>query len=110
MGATIVAAFGASPRRGRQERFPYIFKRCHRQRGVAQNKARAGMLRFILTIISLALLIIAFARPRIGMGYSEREESGIDIVLAVDTSGSMAALDFTSDADAPITRLDAVKR
>ena len=75
-----------------------------------KNKARAGMLRFILTIISLALLIIAFARPRIGMGYSEREESGIDIVLAVDTSGSMAALDFTSDADAPITRLDAVKK
>ena len=75
-----------------------------------KSKSRPGLFRFLLTLLSLALLIAAFARPRIGTGYSEREESGIDIVLAVDTSGSMAGLDFTSDANAPITRLDAVKK
>jgi len=74
-----------------------------------KSKASVGWIRFLLTMLILALLIIAFARPRIGIGYSEREESGIDIVLAIDVSGSMAALDFTSSAKRPITRLDAVK-
>lgn len=73
-----------------------------------KSRARAGFLRFLLTLLALALLIIAFARPRLGIGYSEREESGIDIVLAVDVSGSMAALDF-SDRQKALTRLDAVK-
>lgn len=63
----------------------------------------------MLTIIALALLITAFARPRIGMGYSEKEESGIDIVLTIDVSGSMAGLDFSAGRNKPLTRLDAVK-
>ncbi len=73
-----------------------------------KNKARAGFFRFLLTLLILALLIIAFARPRLGMGHSEREASGIDIVLAVDSSGSMAGLDFSTNTRAA-TRLDAVK-
>lgn len=73
-----------------------------------KSKSRPGLFRFLLTLLSLALLIAAFARPRIGTGYSEREESGIDIVLAVDVSGSMSALDFSTRSKL-ITRLDAVK-
>ncbi len=75
-----------------------------------KSVARAGFFRFLLSLIALALLIIALARPRLGMGYSERQESGIDIVLAIDVSGSMAALDFTFDRHNPLTRIDAVKQ
>ncbi|MBE6411073.1 MAG: VWA domain-containing protein [Opitutales bacterium] len=74
-----------------------------------KNKSSAGFWKFLLTLIALALLIIALARPRIGMGYSEKEESGIDIVLTIDVSGSMAGLDFSAGRSRPLTRLDAVK-
>lgn len=74
-----------------------------------KNRANPGFWRFLLTLIALALLIVALARPRLGKGYSERDESGIDIVLTIDVSGSMAALDFSSRASQPITRIDAVK-
>lgn len=79
--------------------------------GVAKkNKSRPRAITFALTLLALALLIIAAARPRQGMGYQEREESGIDIMLTIDLSGSMAGLDFTTDRSRPITRLDAVKK
>jgi len=74
-----------------------------------KSKSSAGFWKFLLTLASLALIIAAAARPRIGMGYSEREESGIDIVLAIDVSGSMAGLDLGGEIR-PITRLDAVKK
>ncbi|MFI3291080.1 MAG: VWA domain-containing protein [Opitutales bacterium] len=64
---------------------------------------------FFLRLLCLALLIVGLARPRLGSGYVQREESGIDIVLSIDVSGSMRALDFTKDNRYPITRLDAVK-
>ena len=73
-----------------------------------RNKSSAGFWKFFLTLLALALLITALARPRIGMGYSEKEESGIDIVLTIDVSGSMAGLDFSTRART-MTRLDAVK-
>lgn len=74
-----------------------------------KSRGSPGKWLFFLRLLCLALLIVAIARPRLGSGYSEREESGIDIVLALDVSGSMAALDFTKDYANPITRLDAVK-
>lgn len=79
------------------------------KKAATKSRSSAGKILFFLRLLSLALLIIALARPRIGSGYSEREESGIDIALAIDVSGSMAALDFTTDRRNPITRLDAVK-
>ncbi len=45
--------------------------------------------------LALALCIIALARPRLGEGETAITASGIDIVVAVDLSGSMAAEDFT---------------
>lgn len=49
---------------------------------------------FGLKIIALALLIVAFARPQSLESWEERETEGIDIVLALDISGSMLAEDF----------------
>ena len=47
-----------------------------------------------LTLLSLALLIIAIARPQSARSVLEREVEGIDIMLLLDVSGSMEAQDY----------------
>jgi len=44
--------------------------------------------------LSVALLIAAFARPQLELAQTEVSSEGIDIVLVLDTSGSMRALDL----------------
>jgi Ca-activated chloride channel homolog len=61
---------------------------------------------FALAIVSLA---IALAGPRSGDKNSRIRREGIAIVMAVDVSGSMRALDL-SEKNQELTRLDAVKR
>ena len=56
---------------------------------------------FYLTIISIAFLIIGLADPHIPM---KRAKKGVNVVLALDISGSMQATDYKP------TRLDAAKR
>lgn len=48
----------------------------------------------IIRVMTLALIVIALARPQYTRGEQKRSTEGLDIVLAIDTSGSMAALDF----------------
>lgn len=72
-------------------------------------RSRAGGFLFFLRIFAVLCLITALARPQLGQGHSEIESSGIDIVLALDVSGSMNALDFASREEIA-TRLDIVKR
>lgn len=55
-----------------------------------------------LRLVTVALLMLAMARPQTGRTLTEVNTEGIDIVLVVDTSGSMQALDL--DADRPIRR------
>ncbi len=67
--------------------------------------------RFILKIvrfIALSLLIVALARPQAGKIYSQVESDGVDIILALDTSGSMRAMDFVVDKKR-VERLEVVK-
>lgn len=66
-----------------------------------------GLLRH-LRLASLALLMVALARPQWGSVRTEIEASGIDILLAVDISGSMKAMDFTLKGRAA-NRLEVVK-
>jgi Ca-activated chloride channel family protein len=47
-----------------------------------------------LTALSLALLIVALARPQAGLAMHTVTSSGINIMLCVDTSGSMQAEDL----------------
>jgi Ca-activated chloride channel family protein len=56
----------------------------------------------------LILLVLAAARPQIFNVSREIRSPGVDIILALDTSGSMRALDFRLD-DKPVSRLTAVK-
>lgn len=51
----------------------------------------------LLRLAALAALIVALARPRDVHHNVESSTEGIDIVLAVDISGSMLARDFTPD-------------
>ena len=57
----------------------------------------------------LVLLVLAAARPQFYNVSREIRSSGVDIMLCLDTSGSMRALDFKID-DEPVSRLTAVKK
>jgi Ca-activated chloride channel family protein len=85
-------------RRGRQAAIRYPSTGIARSVG-ARPRSRPGQFLAALTLLSLALLIVALARPQFGRGYTEAEASGIDIMLAIDVSGSMEALDFELDGE-----------
>lgn len=74
----------------------------------ARPRSKVGGLLAFLGLLAFALLIIALARPRHGKGSTDVEASGIDIMLALDVSGSMEALDFTLNGQS-VNRLAAVK-
>ena len=64
-------------------------------RGMTQlSRSRAGTFLIRLRWLTLALLFIGLARPQMGHGVAPFRASGIDIVVAVDLSGSMRAEDF----------------
>lgn len=49
---------------------------------------------FVLQMLSLSMLIIALARPQSSNSWSNVTTKGIDIVIALDISSSMLAMDF----------------
>ena len=85
------------------------FSSVEAMRAVSHTR-RAGWGGFarVLLHIALALLVVALARPRMGKTHDTIESSGVDIMLALDVSGSMVAEDFTLGGQ-PASRLDAVK-
>jgi len=58
------------------------------------TRSRAGSILLKLRWLALALFILALARPQLGEGETKITASGIDIVLAIDLSGSMGSEDF----------------
>lgn len=74
----------------------------------ARPRSKIGGFMAFFGLLAFALLIIAFARPRHGKGSTEVEASGIDIILTLDVSGSMEALDFELEGK-PVNRLEVVK-
>jgi Ca-activated chloride channel family protein len=68
-------------------------------------RVRLRGLPMALRLITLALLIVGVARPQFSREREIVRGKGVDIVLAVDMSGSMAALDFE-----PQNRLEAAKQ
>ena len=86
------------------------------RRGAAARRSR------LLPWVALVLAVLALARPQQGLRQSETETRGVDIVLAIDISPSMAAEDFrprtgwswrsrrraTSSASAPHDRIGLV--
>ena len=73
-----------------------------------QSAARAGKILRALIFATLAIFIIAIARPQLGKSLTQVEASGIDIMLVLDVSGSMLTKDFTIGGE-EATRLDAIR-
>jgi Ca-activated chloride channel family protein len=62
-----------------------------------RTRSRIGGVVWLLPIIAAALMIVGLARPQRTHSRTEVTTNGIDIVLGLDVSGSMEALDFTVD-------------
>ena len=67
-----------------------------------------SILPLALRMIAISLLVLSLARPQEGYKSTEILSVGVDIMLALDTSGSMQALDFIKDEKRD-TRLAMVK-
>jgi Ca-activated chloride channel family protein len=63
----------------------------------------------LLRYVALVCIILATSRPQLDKSSSSVLSSGVDIVLAIDLSASMLALDMSDDQENEITRLDVVK-
>ncbi len=93
----------------------YIFKekRSHADLQFSSLRAFRGIKRagrvwlrhvlFVLKVLAIVFLVTALARPQSSNSWQTYSSEGIDIVLALDISGSMLARDFTPD------RLEAAK-
>jgi Ca-activated chloride channel family protein len=73
-----------------------------------RSKSRIGNFLWLLPILAGALMIVGLARPQRGHSRTEVTANGIDIVLALDVSGSMQALDFLINGRRQ-NRIDVVK-
>ena len=76
-------------------------------------RQRLHGLPLVLRFASLVLLVLALARPQSGASSTTLESEGIDIVLTLDISGSMLAVDMTSETrgavERDVTRLEVAK-
>ncbi|OUU25514.1 MAG: hypothetical protein CBC04_06490 [Verrucomicrobia bacterium TMED44] len=72
-------------------------------------KAKLIWLPTFLFYTGLAFVILSVARPQLDQSSRTIISSGVDIVLAVDLSGSMLALDMSQSSEEMSTRLDVVK-
>ena len=73
-----------------------------------RSRSRIGGIIGLLPIVAAALMIVGLARPQRTHSRTEVTANGIDIVLGLDVSGSMQALDFTVN-NSRINRIAVVK-
>lgn len=72
--------------------------------GVKQSlRARMRWLPYALKVVAVGAIVVALARPQSALSRQEMTVEGIDIVMALDLSGSMLAEDFKPN------RLEAAK-
>jgi len=72
------------------------------------SRNRIGRLLWVLPILACVLMIAGLARPQLAHSRTEVTANGIDIVLGLDVSGSMQALDFKVD-NQRVNRIEVVK-
>jgi Ca-activated chloride channel family protein len=73
-----------------------------------RTRSRIGGIAWLLPIIAAGLMIVGLARPQRTQSATTVTANGIDIVLALDVSGSMQALDFKVD-NTRVNRIAVVK-
>ena len=64
---------------------------------------------YLVPLFMFGFLTAALCRPQLDQSTKTILSSGVDIVLAVDLSASMLALDMSEPGSEEITRLDVVK-
>jgi Ca-activated chloride channel homolog len=80
-------------KRGQESAF--LYSSVQLVRGITGiTRSHRGRILARLRWVALAFFIIAMARPQLTEGEARVQASGIDIVVALDLSGSMAAEDF----------------
>jgi Ca-activated chloride channel family protein len=78
-------------------------------RAVARRtRSRIGNWVWLFAVFAGVLMIVGLARPQRGHSRTEVTANGIDIVLGLDVSGSMQALDFLID-NQRVNRIEVVK-
>jgi Ca-activated chloride channel homolog len=73
-----------------------------------RSRSRIGLLVWVLPLLACALMIVGLARPQRAHSRTEVIANGIDIVLCLDVSGSMQALDFLINRQR-VNRIEVVK-
>ena len=68
-------------------------------------RVKLAFLPKVLRCLAVVLLLVAMARPQSGQNTEEIYNQGIDIMMVLDTSSSMLAIDFK-----PANRIEAAKR
>ena len=69
------------------------------------EKSWAGRILAALRWLALAVFVVALAQPRLVKGETQIKASGVDIVVALDLSVSMASLDF-EEGGQRVSRID----
>jgi hypothetical protein len=78
-------------------------------RAVARDaRSRIGRWVWLLPVLGAAFLIVGLARPQLAHGRTEVTANGIDIMLGLDVSGSMQAMDFRINGER-VNRIEVVK-
>ena len=72
------------------------------------SRARIGRWVWLFAVLAGALMIVGLARPQRAHSRTEITANGIDIMLGLDVSGSMQALDFQVDGQR-VNRIAVVK-
>lgn len=82
--------------RGRRGRSPaFVYSSVRLLAGLSSvRKTRAGQFLAALRYLALGLLIFALSQPRLTKTETTVKASGVDIVVAIDMSGSMESEDF----------------
>ena len=82
--------------KGKQGKPPaFVYSSVQLVRGILNvTRTRSGAFLAVLRWLILAILIIALAQPRLTKSETRVTASGVDIVVALDMSGSMASEDF----------------
>ena len=70
----------------------------------ASWRTKLRFLPLVCRLLAVALVIVVLARPQSSSSHSDSNTEGIDIVMALDISGSMQAVDFKPN------RLEAAKK
>src|SRR5882672_11238020 len=84
----------------------FVYSSVQLVRGILNlTPTRSGGFLSALRWLTLGLLVLALAQPRLTRSETKISASGVDIVVAIDLSGSMMSEDFEIDGQ-PANRLE----